>query len=959
VPDSQPENQTRAHPQPCYDSTSRRGRLGYMVLGLASLAWLGLRSGTRPNRLVYPCQQVAAANGLGFLAYITALIASTRLYRYARKHLTFKRLASLVTGLVLATLLPGEAVRPVSLGANPTLPAWTSSNAVSDVFAVTNVSTATVSLDGGTIPGGISPAEALHDSGMDTLVNLMASQDAHFYKTFHQPDGIFAQDDVVVIKVNDQWNCSTGDDNRRAHTNVDMVKGVIYRIVQHPEGFTGAVIVADNGQGVPAQLDCADYNNAEDPRQSYQDVADAFAGQGYDVCTYTWDNVRDNFVSEYISGSVESGYVLIQDGTPGTDQLSYPKFEVTCGLHTYQISMRYGLWNGATYDNARLKMINLPVVKRHGMAGATIAVKNYIGFLTTANREARFGDFTEMHNFFWGYESGSDYGLLGRQLALIRRADLNVVDAVWVNPVDGWHEEDSAVRDNILLASTDPFAVDYYTSAYVLVPHMTPGSNQAHNADARYHGGDFRGLLLTNENRARLKGMTDIIDLDDSLTVDEEQAQFNVFVADASAPPDVTLSLTAEPTSRAIQVGQTAAYTLSPVINGGYVRPVTFALSGAPAETIVSLDPDPVIPPGTSQLYITTTTYTATGMYTMTVTGTTGQVTDTASLTLTVNPVTMNAAISLTVQPDVHIVLPGDTAVYTLSVTASEGFSAPVTLTLGGAPSDAAAFFTPNPVTPPGTSQLYITTTASTVAGIYAMTVTGTSGQVTDTTSLTLTVKPAAMNPAFSLTAQPDVQSVLPGEAAAYTLSVTASDGFTAPVTLTLGGAPSDAAALFTPNPVTPPGTSQLRVTTTASTMAGIYTMIVTGTSGALTDMANLTLIVASATPSFTLSISPATRVAEPNQIVSYTVVVSGVNGFSQSVTLTVVGLPIGVGTVWSINPVTPDDSSILTLSIPSKPSFGDHSLYVVGTAETHTVTKSVELIIGYPLKYYLPIILK
>jgi uncharacterized protein (DUF362 family) len=517
--------------------TSGRKGVGYVFLGLASLVWLGLRSGSRPSRLVYPCQQAAAANGLGFVIYAASLIASTRLYRRARKHLTLGRLVLLVTGLMLMALLQGEVMRPVSLGASPDLPAWTSPDAVSDVFAVTNVPTPTISLEGGSIPGGISPAEALHDDGVDALINLMAAHGANFYKTAQQPEGLIGQDDVVILKVNAQWNCGTGSDNRRAHTNADVVKGVIYRLVQHPEGFTGAVIVADNGQGVPAQLDCADYNNAEDARQSFQDVADAFVSQGYDVCTYVWDDVLGNFVSEYISGSVESGYVLVQDGTPGVDQLSYPKFESTCGSHTYQVSMRYGLWNGTTYDNARLKMINLPVVKRHGMAGATIAVKNYIGFLTTADREVRFGSFAAMHDFFWGYGGGSDYGLLGRQLALIRRADLNIVDAIWVNPFDGWHHADSAVRDDVLLASTDPFAVDYYASAYVLVPHMTPGSDWAHNADARHHGGDFRGLLMTNENRARAKGMADIIDLDDSLTAEEEQAQFNVFVADASTPP--------------------------------------------------------------------------------------------------------------------------------------------------------------------------------------------------------------------------------------------------------------------------------------------------------------------------------------------------------------------------------------------------------------------------------------
>jgi hypothetical protein len=216
----------------------------------------------------------------------------------------------------------------------------------------------------------------------------------------------------------------------------------------------------------------------------------------------------------------------------------------------------------------------------------------------------------------------------------------------------------------------------------------------------------------------------------------------------------------------------------------------------------------------------------------------------------------------------------------------------------------------------------------------------------------------------ISVTAANDEASVFPGETATYALSVTASEGFSDPVTLALQGEPSGATVSFDHNPVTPPSDSQLHVTTTASTAPGIYAMAVTGTSGVLTDTANLTLIVASAAPSFTLSISPTTRIARPNQVVSYTTVVAEANGFSQPVSLTVVGLPTGVDAGWSVNPVTPGNSSILTLSIPSSPSFGNHPLQVVGTADMGTadmqvVAEGFELIITYPFRVYLPIILK
>lgn len=51
--------------------------------------------------------------------------------------------------------------------------------------------------------------------------------------------------------------------------------------------------------------------------------------------------------------------------------------------------------------------------------------------------------------------------------------------------------------------------------------------------------------MLCIENRLRAEGITDIIDLSDSMTQSQEEAQFNVFVADAAEPPSVTPTPTA------------------------------------------------------------------------------------------------------------------------------------------------------------------------------------------------------------------------------------------------------------------------------------------------------------------------------------------------------------------------------------------------------------------------------
>ncbi|MGD2165531.1 MAG: hypothetical protein PVH50_08365 [Anaerolineae bacterium] len=92
----------------------------------------------------------------------------------------------------------------------------------------------------------------------------------------------------------------------------------------------------------------------------------------------------------------------------------------------------------------------------------------------------------------------------------------------------------------------------------------------------------------------------------------------------------------------------------------------------------------------------------------------------------------------------------------------------------------------------------------------------------------------------------PDVGSVYvyAGETASYSLSVTASEGFTDTVSLSLQGAPSESEVVFDVNPVTPPGSSQLHVTTTISAAFGTYPMSVTGSSSDLSAVADLTLNV-------------------------------------------------------------------------------------------------------------------
>jgi hypothetical protein len=73
-------------------------------------------------------------------------------------------------------------------------------------------------------------------------------------------------------------------------------------------------------------------------------------------------------------------------------------------------------------------------------------------------------------------------------------------------------------------------------------------------------------------------------------------------------------------------------------------------------------------------------------------------------------------------------------------VSAVNGFSGTVSLTVSGLPTGATGSFSPASVAGSGTSLLTITTSSSTPAGAYPLTITGTSGSLTHTASLTFTV---------------------------------------------------------------------------------------------------------------------------------------------------------------------------------------------------------------------------
>lgn len=294
-------------------------------------------------------------------------------------------------------------------------------------------------------------------TGLDDLIALMGHEGLKFYRSptatmESGPAGIIGPDDVVVIKINYQWP-------ERGGTNVDLLRGLVRRLVEHPDGFTGEIVVCENAQFASVSGFDRPENNAEDHAMSPHDVVVEFQGQGYTISHYDWGGIQSVSVGEYSEGNMTDGYVVLDYDPLLQGRVSYPKFRTSAGTY---VSLRYGTWDTAAeaYDRQHLKFINVPVLKsHHSTYGVTACVKDYMGVVTGGLGTGSHGAIAN--------------GILGALLGMIQVADLNILDCIWVNanPYSGPSTTyEGATRRDELVAGVDPVAADRWAAGNILIP---------------------------------------------------------------------------------------------------------------------------------------------------------------------------------------------------------------------------------------------------------------------------------------------------------------------------------------------------------------------------------------------------------------------------------------------------------------------------------------------------------
>src|SRR5438132_449862 len=199
-----------------------------------------------------------------------------------------------------------------------------------------------------------------------------------------------------------------------------------------------------------------------------------------------------------------------------------------------------------------------------------------------------------------------------------------------------------------------------------------------------------------------------------------------------------------------------------------------------------------------------------------------------------------------------------------------------------------------------------------------------------------------ASAPDFSVSASPASQTVVQGNPASYTVTVTPSGGFNGPVSLSLSALPAGASATFNPTPIAGSGTSTLSVTTSASTPTGSYTLTITGTSTSpsLTHSTTVTLVVNSASSgNFSLSASPASRTVTAGNSTSYTATVTPSGGFTGSVNLSVSGLPSDASATFSANQTAAPGHRTMSVTTSTSTPTGSYTLTITGTSTSQRLT--------------------
>jgi len=311
----------------------------------------------------------------------------------------------------------------------------------------------------------------------------------------------------------------------------------------------------------------------------------------------------------------------------------------------------------------------------------------------------------------------------------------------------------------------------------------------------------------------------------DAFTYSLPAQSITTFVGTASSSPSFTLAPSASTLS--VTQGKTATDAITVTDIDGFTGSVTLAASGLPSGVTAAFGTNPTT--GSSVLTLTASSTATTGPATVTITGTSGSLKATTTISLTV---TSGSCTPTEITPYIQV----NGAAWRETATSSVASGSTVNLgpqPLGG---------TWNWTGPSGfTSNSREIDGIPLTVGTDTFVATYTNSSFCKSTE-TFSIMVTGTTPSFTLAPSASSASVTQGSSTTDTVTVKDVNGFTGSVTLAASGLPSGVTATFGTNPTT--GSSVLTLAASSAAAAGTFTVTITGTSGTLTAVTTIALIV-------------------------------------------------------------------------------------------------------------------
>ncbi len=415
---------------------------------------------------------------------------------------------------------------------------------------------------------------------------------------------------------------------------------------------------------------------------------------------------------------------------------------------------------------------------------------------------------------------------------------------------------------------------------------------------------------------------------------------------DGTGPtPDVTVTISVGGLSGTVTPGGSAG-TIPITINKppSFTGSVTLTAT-APSGLTAFLAPSVLSgSASTSTLTITASPTLTPGSYTVTVTASgTGVTTTSMVATVTVSAPPPPPTFTVAATQTAFTVQAGLEATTAVTITREHGYDQPVTLAVTGGPVGVGASFSPSPVTGT-TSTMTLAVTPVVAPGTYNLVLRANgTGVAEQTIPLTLTVTPTG---SFGLTAGPAALTIVAGQSATSTITVTRTEGYAGTIALTSTGAPTGVTVSFVPTSVTTgTATSEMTVVVDATVPAGSHTITVRGNGPNVAEQTTTVALTVTA-GSFTLAAAPTAVSVQAGATGTSTVTITRVDGYAQAVALTASGVPEGVQATFAPASVT-GTTSTLTLVVGAAVTPGAYPITVRALGpnvaeQTTTVTLTV-----------------